>query len=115
MPTTPRALPRFVSRQAQKALGLVTAGLNEKTGVIEENEHTCVYCGHEFSRARDLRRHVMIHTGETPFNCFYCDKAFNRRERLKDHCLREHEMTEEEFQAKATFAPRGRPKKKSKQ
>ena len=93
------------------------ANLNYRTGMIEESERTCRWCGHEFSCGQALRRHVLIHTGETPFRCFHCDYATNRRESLKAHCLRHHEMSEEEFRLKAKAAfppagPRGRPRKK---
>ncbi len=92
------------------------ASLNERTGMIEENQRACHWCGHEFTCAQGLRRHLLIHTGETPFNCFHCDYASNRKESLKSHCIRTHEMTPEEFQlkAKAAFPPKptGRPRKK---
>ncbi len=78
---------------------------------------TCPECGGHFYDAITLKRHMLIHTGETPYNCFYCDYASNRKESLMSHCARKHEMDAEEFKAKAkmTFLtrPRGRPKKRA--
>ncbi len=80
--------------------------------MIEENERACQWCGKDFRTLCDLRRHVIIHTGEKPFTCFYCDIAYSRKEKLRDHCVKVHELTRDEFKAKAHAAfglPRGRP------
>ncbi len=91
------------------------AGLNEKTGVIEENPNQCKVCGQVFSRRTDVARHMVVHSDEKPWKCFYCEYTCNYRESLKDHCMRKHEMDAEEFKQKAHAVfpqkPRGRPKK----
>ncbi len=83
--------------------------------MIEENEKACQWCGKEFKTLCDLRRHLVVHTGEKPFHCFYCDSAYSYKEKLRSHCITAHEMTPEEFKAKARSAfgrPLGRPPKK---
>ncbi len=91
--------------------------LNERSGVIEENKHMCRICGHVYYNSYTLRRHMISHTDETPFSCFYCESQFQRKEQLRGHCIKAHEMTREEFDAKAVevYPPvkRGRPKKDS--
>ncbi len=79
------------------------------------DDKTCPECGNSFYDAITLKRHMAIHTGETPFHCFYCDYATSRKESLMSHCSRRHEMDPDEFRAKAKTAfatrPRGRPKR----
>lgn len=44
--------------------------------------HVCmVRCG----SANDMRRHVMIHTGEKPFTCQFCNHRTARKYNLKKH------------------------------
>ncbi len=94
---------------------MLTADLNAKTGMIEENDKMCLECGHQFSRKSDLSRHMLIHTGVNPFKCFYCDFSARYKEGLQSHCVKQHEMDPEEFKLKAEKAfphkPRGRPRK----
>ena len=52
--------------------------------------HKCSYCTASFRRKEHLKRHVMIHTGERPFQCNLCTKSFSREDNLTQH-LRTHE------------------------
>ena len=45
----------------------------------------CTYCSKSFGRSGDLRRHLRIHTGETPFLCELCPKRFIARHHLITH------------------------------
>ena len=40
---------------------------------------TCPQCGTKVSRARDLKIHVRVHTGEMPYTCSECGKPFRHR------------------------------------
>jgi len=40
---------------------------------IKEEKHRCEVCGKYF--ARDLKRHMMTHTGERPFQCSYSQRS----------------------------------------
>ena len=44
-----------------------------------------LYCFVEFDNKKDMRRHIMIHTGEKPYICETCDKTFRRKEELTAH------------------------------
>ena len=52
--------------------------------------HKCDSCDWSFYSSRDLRRHVMTHTGERPFACMYCSRSCNRKSNLKKHILTCH-------------------------
>ena len=47
----------------------------------------------------DLKRHMLIHTGEKPFHCTECHTRFRRKQHLKVHINRVHkrEPTAEEL------------------
>ncbi|XP_045162530.2 uncharacterized protein LOC123527251 [Mercenaria mercenaria] len=52
---------------------------------LKEKKHICEYCNVGFGQKCDLRRHVMIHTGERPYPCQICDKRFQRKTDLVKH------------------------------
>ena len=68
---------------------------------IKEEKHRCEVCGKYF--ARDLKRHMMTHTGERPFQCSYCPNVprFRLKAHLKSHYRTQHgfEATNEELEA----------------
>ena len=47
--------------------------------------HPCSFCGKMFPQSCDLQRHVLVHTGEKPFECSICHKTFNQQINLKVH------------------------------
>ena len=51
--------------------------------------NTCYVCHKEFSRASNLKQHMMIHTREKPHVCSHCGKSFSKKSNLKTH-LRTH-------------------------
>ncbi|XP_017484057.1 PREDICTED: zinc finger protein 629 [Rhagoletis zephyria] len=45
----------------------------------------CYLCGKKVQSSYNLRRHMMIHTGERPFGCDMCDRRFREYSDLKKH------------------------------
>ncbi|XP_054743465.1 uncharacterized protein LOC129248064 [Anastrepha obliqua] len=45
----------------------------------------CYLCGKKVQSSYNLRRHMMIHTGERPFGCDMCDRRFREFSDLKKH------------------------------
>lgn len=63
----------------------VTSLKGFKKTKMKEKKHICEYCNVGFGQKCDLRRHVMIHTGERPYPCEICDKRFQRKTDLVKH------------------------------
>ncbi|GIY10902.1 hypothetical protein CEXT_300041 [Caerostris extrusa] len=45
-----------------------------KTHFKETKIHECGICSKRFSESTHLKQHIMIHTGEKPFQCEICPK-----------------------------------------
>ena len=50
----------------------------------------CPVCSRRFPCRRDLDRHILVHTGERPFQCPHCSHRSNRKGNLKQHILNVH-------------------------
>lgn len=49
----------------------------------------CEYCGTETLR-QHMARHMLIHSGEKPWQCSECDAVYYRKDKLKEH-MKKHE------------------------
>ena len=52
--------------------------------------YTCQYCSHEFHHISNFKRHVMLHTGDSPYYCQQCNKGFVRRDAYVKHMNQRH-------------------------
>ena len=52
-----------------------------------KTSHLCAECGDCFKHKCDLKKHMVIHTGERPFTCSLCNKSFGLKGDLKHHML----------------------------
>ncbi|XP_025409974.1 zinc finger protein 28 homolog [Sipha flava] len=56
----------------------------------------CSLCKKKFGWPTDLKRHLLIHTGERPFKCNSCQAAFTRNFLLQKHFVRAHKRVSED-------------------
>lgn len=68
--------------KAKKYMGVVF-GVDENG--TKTRRHLCKGCGKTFGHCSDLRKHVLVHTGERPFHCRLCTKTFSRSTNLNKH------------------------------
>ncbi|KAM7400551.1 hypothetical protein PAMA_004977 [Pampus argenteus] len=45
----------------------------------------CEVCSKAFRLNNELKKHMMVHTGERPYQCSRCGKTFTRKSRLREH------------------------------
>ncbi|KAF2353996.1 Zinc finger C2H2-type [Trinorchestia longiramus] len=53
-------------------------------------KYCCPHCDKRFGWSTDLKRHIIIHTGERPFKCDTCCNSFTRKFLLENHISRAH-------------------------
>lgn len=53
-----------------------------------ERPYKCDVCTHSFTQHHALKRHMLIHTGEMPYSCNLCSMCFRHAHRLKQHMLK---------------------------
>jgi len=51
---------------------------------------TCSNCSKWFKHLSNFKRHILVHTGEKPFQCPACPHSFRRNYLLKSHVQRMH-------------------------
>jgi len=56
----------------------------------------CNLCNKRFGWSTDLKRHLLIHTGERPFKCDLCQAAFTRNFLLQKHFARAHKRVSDD-------------------
>ncbi|XP_029929605.1 zinc finger protein 585A-like [Myripristis murdjan] len=52
---------------------------------IRMRPFVCEVCSKAFRLNNELKKHMMVHTGERPFVCPRCGKTFTRKSRLREH------------------------------
>ncbi|PRD28125.1 UNVERIFIED_CONTAM: Ras-responsive element-binding protein 1 [Trichonephila clavipes] len=50
--------------------------------------HRCNICLYTTSKTTNLRRHLLIHSREKPFQCDVCSKSFTQKQTLHRHICR---------------------------
>uniref|UniRef100_A0A3Q2XJR9 Pleiomorphic adenoma gene 1 n=1 Tax=Hippocampus comes TaxID=109280 RepID=A0A3Q2XJR9_HIPCM len=59
-------------------------------GGVKEKKHPCEHCERHFYTRKDVRRHMVVHTGRKDFLCQYCAQRFGRKDHLTRHVKKSH-------------------------
>ncbi|XP_055021138.1 zinc finger protein 888-like isoform X2 [Boleophthalmus pectinirostris] len=64
-----------------------TTRTNAKCDGEGKRKHECPICQKKLGRKQELKRHMLLHTGEKPFSCPVCEKRFIQKSNLKSHIV----------------------------
>ncbi|XP_067398336.1 zinc finger protein PLAGL1 [Emydura macquarii macquarii] len=56
----------------------------------KEKKHKCDHCERYFYTRKDVRRHMVVHTGCKDFLCQFCAQRFGRKDHLTRHMKKTH-------------------------
>ncbi|KAB1275850.1 Zinc finger protein PLAGL1 [Camelus dromedarius] len=67
----------------------------------KEKKHQCDHCERCFYTRKDVRRHLVVHTGCKDFLCQFCAQRFGRKDHLTRHTKKTHsqELMKESLQS----------------
>ncbi|KAM9296815.1 zinc finger protein PLAGL2 [Gastrophryne carolinensis] len=55
-----------------------------------EKKYPCEHCDRCFYTRKDVRRHLVVHTGRKDFQCHCCSQMFGRKDHLTRHLKKSH-------------------------
>ena len=58
-----------------------------------DRKFRCDHCERRFFTRKDLRRHLVVHTGKRDFLCQFCPQRFGRKDHLVRKTLTENVLT----------------------
>ncbi|XP_041101907.1 zinc finger protein PLAG1-like [Polyodon spathula] len=83
-----------VCLQTFETTGVLLAHLKthagKSSGGAKEKKHQCEHCDRRFYTRKDVRRHMVVHTGRKDFLCQYCAQRFGRKDHLTRHMKKSH-------------------------
>ena len=56
---------------------------------LQVGDFTCQFCGKVYVQRWQLKKHMMLHTGEKPYKCNICHKAYAEKRSINIH-MRTH-------------------------
>lgn len=54
------------------------------------NRYICQWCGRNFDRVSNLKRHMLLHSGIKPFKCLYCSYRATQKANVVQHLASRH-------------------------
>ena len=54
------------------------------------NRYICQWCGRNFDRVSNLKRHLLLHSGIKPFKCLYCNYRATQKANVVQHLASRH-------------------------
>jgi len=76
--------------EEQTAAATASGGCKPEEALQAYKKYVCTYCNKRFGWSTDLKRHILTHTGERPFQCQLCGATFTRNFLLQKHVLKLH-------------------------
>lgn len=92
-PPSSRHSRKCISCEKQEAAKLfentISDDISPRIDANNKKSFVCKYCDRAFGSSSNLKRHVMIHTGEKPFKCPDpgCGRPFREMSTLKKHLI----------------------------
>ncbi|XP_012882418.1 PREDICTED: zinc finger protein PLAGL1 [Dipodomys ordii] len=86
---------------------LKTHSEEKPPSAAREKKHRCDHCARSFYTRKDVRRHLVVHTGCKDFLCQFCAQRFGRKDHLTRHTKKTHsqELMRESLQAGELLNP----------
>ncbi|ESN91041.1 hypothetical protein HELRODRAFT_125297, partial [Helobdella robusta] len=75
---------------AVKSKKLLEEHIKNRHNPNKPRNHICDVCGKGFIVCNQLKRHLLMHTGQKDFRCPYCSYATYVSHNLKKHCMNRH-------------------------
>ncbi|CAH2303050.1 zinc finger PLAGL2 [Pelobates cultripes] len=79
-----------VFRDSQSVLEHLKSHSRRASGASKEKKYPCEHCDRCFYTRKDVRRHLVVHTGRKDFQCHFCAQRFGRKDHLTRHLKKSH-------------------------
>ncbi|KAM8945373.1 zinc finger protein PLAGL2 [Pelodytes ibericus] len=79
-----------VFRDSQSVLDHLKSHSRRAAGGNKEKKYSCDHCDRCFYTRKDVRRHLVVHTGRKDFQCHFCAQRFGRKDHLTRHLKKSH-------------------------
>ncbi|XP_053309474.1 zinc finger protein PLAGL2 [Spea bombifrons] len=79
-----------VFRDSQAVLDHLKSHSRRTSGGSKEKKYSCEHCDRCFYTRKDVRRHLVVHTGRKDFQCHFCLQRFGRKDHLTRHLKKSH-------------------------
>ncbi|ELK36473.1 PREDICTED: zinc finger protein PLAGL1 [Myotis davidii] len=91
----------LVLRSTEVLLIHLKSHADDKPHGNKQKKHRCDHCERLFYTRKDVRRHMVVHTGCKDFLCQFCAQRFGRKDHLTRHTKKTHlqELMKESLQA----------------